>query len=271
MSASARALEIRGLRKVFKGSGRHAPSTVAVDKVDFVLRAGTCLAIAGESGSGKSTIARILVGLETATSGDILVAGQPWQPPSRRAQRQVHARAIQMVFQDPYSSLDPRQTIGSVLHEVLAVHGLHRDQPDARVRQLLEQVGLDPEIAKARPRALSGGQRQRAAIGRALAAEPDVVILDEAVAALDVSVQAQILNLLMDLRDSTPVSYLLISHDLAVVRHLADDCLVLRRGEVVERGPTHQVLDKPQHPYTQKLRASVPGPQWRHRTIGAAP
>jgi ABC-type glutathione transport system ATPase component len=167
------------------------------------------------------------------------------------------------VFQDPYSSLDPRQPVDAVLDEVLRLHGsLSPRARRDRVAELVDLVGLDERQGRALPRALSGGQRQRVAIARALAAEPEVIILDESVAALDVSIQAQILNLLADVQERLGVSYLLISHDLAVVRQLTDGVVVMHRGRIVEEGTTDSVLDDPQHPYTQRLRASVPGPGW---------
>ncbi|HET6876029.1 MAG TPA: ATP-binding cassette domain-containing protein [Jatrophihabitans sp.] len=251
-------LEVTGLRKEFG-------DLVAVDNVSLRLPAGRSLAIVGESGSGKTTVARMLVGLERPTAGTIVVCGQDRSRPSRSARtRRRRGRQVQIVFQDPYTSLDPRQSAESAIAEVLRLH--QRTAPGDRARrvaELTELVGLDARQARALPRGLSGGQRQRVAIARALAAEPRVLILDESVAALDVSIQAQVLNTLADIRDRTGVSYVLISHDLAVVRQLTDDAIVLRRGQVVEQGPTSSVLDHPQHEYTQLLRASVPRPGWK--------
>jgi ABC-type glutathione transport system ATPase component len=241
----------------------------AVDDVSFSVEAGRSLALVGESGSGKTTVAKMIVGLERPTAGSITACGRDRSRPARSAaERRARGAEVQIVFQDPYTSLDPRQTVRSAIAEIVAMHGAARGQ---RVDELLHLVGLDARQAEALPRNLSGGQRQRAAIARALAAEPRLLILDESVAALDVSIQAQVLNLLMDIRDATGVSYVLISHDLAVVRQLTDDAIVLRRGQVVEAGPTADVLDHPTHPYTQLLRASVPGPGWQLPTRGAAP
>ena len=237
----------------------------AVDDVSFSVPAGESLAIVGESGSGKTTIARMIVGLERPTSGTITACGHDRSRPARSARdRRRRGGEVQIVFQDPYTSLDPRQSAADAIDEVLR---LHRGWPPARraerVAELVSLVGLDERQAQALPRALSGGQRQRVAIARALAAEPRVLLLDESVAALDVSIQAQVLNLLADIRDSTGVSYILISHDLAVVRQLAEHAIVLWRGRVVEQGPTAAVLDDPQHEYTKRLRASVPRPGWK--------
>ena len=240
---------------------------MAVDDVSFALTAGRSLAIVGESGSGKSTIARMIVGLERPTTGTITACGADRSRPARSAKdRQRRGREVQIVFQDPYTSLDPRQSAEATIDEVLKLHkGWPAEQRRQRIDGLVELVGLDKRQAQAFPRALSGGQRQRVAIARALAAEPQVLILDESVAALDVSIQAQVLNLLADIRDETAVSYILVSHDLAVVRQLTDDTIVLRRGTVVERGLTADVLDDPQHSYTQLLRSSVPRPGWKPR------
>ena len=260
---SEHVLEVTGLRKEFG-------DLVAVDDVSFAVPGAGSLAIVGESGSGKTTIARMIVGLERPTKGKIEACGQDRSVPARSsAQRRRRGREVQIVFQDPYTSLDPRQTAQATIDEVLRLHhGWPAEQRRDRIAELTGLVGLDDRQARALPRALSGGQRQRVAIARALAAEPRVLILDESVAALDVSIQAQVLNLLADIRDSTGVSYVLISHDLAVVRQLTSDVIVLHRGVVVERGTTGSVLDDPQHAYTKRLRASVPRPGWKPRRGG---
>jgi ABC-type glutathione transport system ATPase component len=252
-------LRAEGLRKVYG-------ETVAVDDVGFEVGGGESLAIVGESGSGKTTVARMIVGLTRPTAGTIVACGRDRSTPARSAsERRRRGAEIQIVFQDPYSSLNPRQTAEQTLNEVLRLHGGGRNAEErrARIATLGELVGLDARVLRALPGALSGGQRQRIAIARALAAEPRLIILDESVAALDVSIQAQILNLLSDIREETGVSYILISHDLAVVRQLTQDALVMRGGCVVERGPTQQILDDPQDPYTQLLRSSVPRRGWK--------
>ena len=258
-------LEVSHLTKKFA-------NFTAVDDVSFSVPAGESLAIVGESGSGKTTIARMIVGLERPTSGTITACGHDRSRPARSARdRRRRGGEVQIVFQDPYTSLDPRQSAAGAIDEVLRLHhGWPPARRAERVAELVALVGLDERQAQALPRALSGGQRQRVAIARALAAEPRVLVLDESVAALDVSIQAQVLNLLADIRDSTGVSYVLISHDLAVVRQLAEHAIVLWRGRVVEQGPTAAVLDDPRHEYTKRLRASVPRPGWKPTRRAAA-
>jgi len=246
---------------------------VAVDGVSFDVAPASSLAIVGESGSGKTTVAKMIVGLERPTSGTIVACGNDRSRPARStALRRARGREVQIVFQDPYTSLDPRQTVARTLDEVVRLH--QHLEPAARrerVRALATLVGLDARQTRALPRELSGGQRQRVAIARALAAEPRILILDEAVAALDVSIQAQVLNLLADIREQTGVSYVLISHDLAVVRQITEETIVMRDGKVVEKGSTEQVLDFPQEAYTRLLRESVPRPGWRPvRRLAAA-
>ncbi|MCG6497986.1 ABC transporter ATP-binding protein [Kitasatospora sp. A2-31] len=257
-------------RPVLEAVGLHRAygSIRAVDDVSFSLAEGGSLGVVGESGSGKTTTARIVVGLERADSGRVLVHGRD-RTEHRRADRLARAREVQMVFQDPYQSLDPRTTVGAVLRETLRLHFPDADHP-RRIAELLDQVGLGEREAGALPRQLSGGQRQRVAIARALAVEPAVLVLDEAVAALDVSVQAQILNLLADIREQTGIGYLFITHDLGVVRCVTDDVIVMRHGEVVESGRTSEVLARPRHPYTRLLLDSVPRPGWDPRSIVAA-
>ena len=262
-------VEVLDLRKVFQPRASlwgRTEAVVAVAGISFSVRPGESLAIVGESGSGKTTIARMLVGLERPTSGVIRVLGRN-RATGRltAAERRTRSREIQIVFQDPYSSLDPRQRIADCIEEVVTLHfpSLDRAQRADRVTEALARVGLPARAAASYPRALSGGQRQRVAIARALAAEPRILVLDESVASLDVSIQAQILNLLADIRDDTGISYVLISHDLAVVRQVTENAIVMKSGEVVERGPTATILDAPGHPYTRRLLAAVPRPGWK--------
>ncbi|MFB7783255.1 ABC transporter ATP-binding protein [Streptomyces vinaceus] len=258
-------LEAVGLRRAYG-------PVQAVDDVSFRLAEGGSLGIVGESGSGKTTTARIVVGLEHADGGRVLVHGRDRggrAGPRGKAGRLARAREVQMVFQDPFLSLDPRTTVGGALRETLRLHFPDADH-GRRIAELLDQVGLGAREADALPRQLSGGQRQRVAIARALAVEPAVLVLDEAVAALDVSVQAQILNLLADIREQTGIGYLFITHDLGVVRCVTDDVVVMRSGRIVEAGPTAQVLAAPEHPYTRLLLESVPRPGWDPQGIAAA-
>ncbi|HEU5027223.1 MAG TPA: ATP-binding cassette domain-containing protein [Spirillospora sp.] len=234
----------------------------AVDGVGFELMPGASLGIVGESGSGKTTTARILAGLDEPTSGTVLLDGEPVTGRSRRA-RLRRARLLQMIFQDPYGSFDPRQSIAASIAEPMRLHlpGTAADRR-ARVAELLDQVGLSERAGASLPRDLSGGQRQRAAIARALGIRPRVLVLDEAVAALDVSIQAQILTLLDGLRRDTGIAYVFVSHDLAVVRHITDTAVVMRHGRIVERGDTERILREPRHPYTRLLLDSIPAPGW---------
>ncbi|GAA1352465.1 ABC transporter ATP-binding protein [Streptomyces beijiangensis] len=261
-------LQVSGLRKTYRSG---ASELVAVDDLSFTLTAGGALGIVGESGSGKTTTARMLIGLERPDAGQILVQGEPLAATVRgKAARLARAKAVQIVFQDPYLSLDGRISIGATLDGVLRLHG-HRDPAAraARSRELLAQVGLGERESASLPRKLSGGQRQRAAIARALAVEPAVLVLDEAVSALDVSVQAQVLNLLTDIRRSTGIGLVFVSHDLAVVRYVCDEALVLYRGRTMEHRPVADLLNSPGHPYTQLLLASVPRPGWDPDSISS--
>ena len=256
------AVRVVGLSKTFQTRGRGGSEAVhAVRDVSFSVPRGACLGIAGESGSGKSTVARMMVGLEVPTDGEIWVDSSRLPEPPRTADRRAHARRVQMVFQDPYSSLDPRQTIAAAIDEVQRVHFQRAAAARRRrVLELLDAVGVGERYADALPRWLSGGQRQRLAIARALAAEPAVLVLDEAVSALDVSTQAQILNLLSDLRTEFSLTYIFISHDLAVIRQISDEVLVLYRGRLMEHASAESLFTQPANPYTQLLLDSVPRP-----------
>jgi oligopeptide/dipeptide ABC transporter ATP-binding protein len=228
----------------------------AVDGVDMRIERGEALALVGESGSGKSTLARALTGLLQPDGGQIKLDGKPLR--SRRRSRSDQ-RKIQMVFQDPYSSLNPRLTVGGMLHELLRVHRIvPRSEVRTYSRELLSLVGLGEDALHAYPRQFSGGQRQRVAIARALALRPELLVADEPVSALDVSVQATILNLLQDLRSELGLTLLLISHNLAVVRHLCDRVAVMYLGRIIEVAPTETLFDSPQHPYTIGLLAAIP-------------
>jgi oligopeptide/dipeptide ABC transporter ATP-binding protein len=236
----------------------------AVAGVSIRLDDGETLGVVGESGCGKSTLAKLLVRLEEPSGGRVLLDGVDVTAASARELRAIRRR-IQLVFQDPYSSLDPRRTVGDTLGEVLVAHHLHGDREAraARVAELMEMVGLGPGLVRSYPHEMSGGQRQRVGIARALAVEPRVLLLDEPVSALDVSVRAEIMNLLVRLRDQLGLSYVFISHDVAMVRHLSDRVAVMYLGRVVETGSWKTVVDQPLHPYTQALRDAVPVPDPR--------
>jgi peptide/nickel transport system ATP-binding protein len=259
-------LEVDGVEKSFGSpDGLRRP---AVDGVSFRLHAGESLGIVGESGSGKTTTAHLVMGLLAPDAGEIQLLGRPWSALPERGRRPVRRR-IQLVQQDPLGSFDPRYTVGQIIGAALGAHGrrgvhAHRD----RLVQLLELVGLAPEMLDRRPRQLSGGQRQRVAIARALAPEPEVIVCDEPVSALDVSVQEQILDLFDDLQQRLGVALLFISHDLGVVRRICDRVLVMRGGEVVESGPVAEVFRAPSHPYTQALLTALPRPQDALATSG---
>jgi oligopeptide transport system ATP-binding protein len=247
------AIEVRGAVKHYRTPGRG--DVHALDDVSITVGRGKVLGIVGESGCGKSTLARVVTRLERLDAGTVEVLGQRVDNASGAALRQLR-RDIQLVFQDPYTSLDPRQRIGSALSEILTVHRLPAG--GGQVAELLETVGLPAATADRYPHQLSGGQRQRVGIARALAVRPQVLVLDEPVSALDVSVRAEIINLLARLRTELGLTFVFISHDLGMVRHLADEIAVMYLGKIVEYGPWDVVSDAPRHPYTRGLHDAVP-------------
>lgn len=256
-----------GLKKAYATAGA---TTVALDDVSFTLGRGTTLGIVGESGSGKSTAASVVLGLTKPDAGEVLLDGAPWSVlPERRRRSERHR--IQLISQDPLGSFDPRANVESILCEALATVGTPRNERRERAALLLKQVGLDTAHLGRHPLELSGGQRQRVAISRALATDPEVIVCDEAVSALDVSIQAQVLDLLVDLQNQLGVSLLFISHDLGVIRHIADEVLVMRRGRVVEAGVTESVFTNPGHEYTRELIAAIPTLHTRPRVAAAQP
>ena len=257
--ASDPLLQVTDLTVEF-GRKRRLPPLLALDRVSLSVSPGETLGLVGESGSGKTTLALAVLGLVPVTSGRIRFAGHDLTAIPRRSGRIVR-RDLQVVFQDPYSSLNPARTVGQSLSEPLSAAGpASRSQTRSLVASMLDQVGLPSDSAERYPAEFSGGQRQRIAIARALMVAPKLVICDEPVSALDLSIQAQILNLLADLQRTLSVGYLFISHDLAVVRHLCARVTVLRRGQVVETGPAETVCHRPTHPYTQALLAAAPSP-----------
>jgi oligopeptide transport system ATP-binding protein len=238
---------------------RHTDDVRAVDDVSFIVEQGTTVGLVGESGSGKSTIGKTLLKLVRANAGRVLYQGQDILPLPESAYR-PYRREMQMIFQDPFGSLNPRHTIHQIVAEALEIHfpAMDRAQRRERVAELLRQVGLKPEMMERYPHEFSGGQRQRIGIARALAVKPQFIVCDEPVSALDVSVQAQIVNLLQDLQDELKLTYLFIAHDLAVVEHISDHVLVMYRGKIVESAPAEAIYENPQHEYTRKLLAAVP-------------
>jgi peptide/nickel transport system ATP-binding protein len=236
-----------------------APGKVhALNGVSFTVEAGRSLGIVGESGSGKSTLARLVMALDHPTSGTVRLMGRDLHTLPREELRRAR-RDFQMVFQDPYGSLDPRQSVRRIVAEPLSAQGdVSRDEQHARAREVIEAVGLRPNDLDKYPHEFSGGQRQRIAIARALITRPRLIVADEPVSALDVSVQAQVLNLMQDLQAQFGITYMLISHDLAVVHHLCDDVAVLWQGRIVEQGPPERLFDAAEHPYTRALLAAVP-------------
>ena len=260
-AAAQTVIDVRGVRKEFRlKTGLFASKALhAVRDVSFALARGRTVGLVGESGSGKTTLGMLLIRLLEASAGEVRFEGTDLLSLSDR-QMMTYRRRIQVIFQNPYASLNPRFTIGQILSEPMRVHRLGADEAERleRTRQLLRRVELPADAIHKYPHEFSGGQRQRIAIARALAVEPEVIICDESVSALDVSVQATVLNLLLDLQEERGLAYLFISHDLAVVKYMADEILVMREGEVVERGPSDELFSAPQHDYTKRLLGAIP-------------
>ncbi len=268
-------LEVHDLVKEFPIRGgllqREVATVSAVAGVSFSVDRGKTLGLVGESGCGKSTTGRVLLGLIPATSGSVQFEGDEVVGKSGRALRAMRAKA-QIVFQDPYASLNPRMTVRAIIEEPMRIHGVEKAERDHRFSTLLDRCHLKPEFANRYPHEFSGGQRQRIGIARALALEPDLIVLDEPVSALDVSIQAGVVNLLEDLQDELGLAYVFIAHDLSVVRHLCDDVAVMYLGKIVEMGDRTTVYETPMHPYTQALLSAVPVPdprkeRQRHRIV----
>ncbi len=264
-------LEVRGLHMHFPVTegivfSRKVGEVKAVDGIDFTVRRGETLGLVGESGCGKTTTGRCILRLEKPTAGEIVYDGVDIAKMERKDLLALRRR-IQVIFQDPYSSLNPRMKVGDIIAEPIMVHGIERDaaRRNTRVRELLSVCGLDPKFADRYPHEMSGGQRQRVGIARALALEPEFIVCDEAVSALDVSIQAQVINLLEDLRGRFGLTYLFIAHDLSVVRHLCQRVAVMYLGRVVELADCDELFDNPLHPYTQALVGGGAGARPEHR------
>jgi oligopeptide/dipeptide ABC transporter ATP-binding protein len=250
-------LEVRDLSVHYRGR-RRSSAIKALDRIDLTLDSGTAIGVVGESGSGKSTLAKAILGLAPIHSGSIRLAGKDITFLNSKSRREF-SRILQVVFQDPSSSLNPYITVGTTIEEPLRVHGINnREELNQRIGKVLDQVGLPPDVVNRYPGQFSGGQKQRIAIARALIINPQLIICDEVVSALDLSIQAQILNLLAELQKSFQLSYLFISHDVAVVRYICNQVIVLYQGRVMESGATAVVTSRPGHPYTRELIASSP-------------
>lgn len=257
-------LDIRNVEVTYKGKGLKKDFK-ALKGVSLDIRPGECVGLVGESGSGKTTLGRAVLGLAPVTGGEILFNGEDIAH-ANRAERKELSRDIQVVFQDPYSSLNPSMTIEQILAEPLTVRTWTKDAASKRVRELLDAVGLPSDAADRRPKEFSGGQRQRIAIARALALDPKLIVCDEPVSALDLTTQARVLDLFLEIQQRTGVAYLFISHDLAVVRHLSHRVAVMYQGEIVEWGKGEQVTTDPQHPYTKRLMMAAPVPNPAEQT-----
>lgn len=252
-------LEVTDLEVAYPGKGFRAKPFQALKGVSLDIRPGETVGLVGESGSGKTTLGRAVLGLAPVTGGSIRYDGQEIGHLTRRERRALSSE-IQVVFQDPYSSLNPSLTIEQILAEPLTARGVDTKEAKGRVRDLLDRVGLPADAARRLPREFSGGQRQRVAIARALALDPKLIVCDEPVSALDLSTQARVLDLFIEIQERTGVAYLFISHDLAVVRHISHRVAVMYHGELVETGDGDQVTARPQHPYTQRLFLAAPVP-----------
>jgi ABC-type oligopeptide transport system ATPase subunit len=256
-------LDVRGLTKVYRrrqGLFGQASEVRAIDRVSFAVEEGETFGLVGESGSGKTTTGRCILRLIEPTSGEVAFKGQDVLALDRRTLREAR-RHMQMVFQDPYSSLNPRMRVETIVEEPLVIHRIGTKAERARrVAELLAHVGLDPELRRRYPREFSGGQRQRIGLARALALNPSLIIADEPVSALDVSIQAQVINLLVDLQARFALTYLLIAHDLRLVRHVCTRVAVMYRGRIVEMGTTEAVYERAEHAYTRALLSAVPQP-----------
>ncbi|MEU6379032.1 ATP-binding cassette domain-containing protein [Streptomyces sp. NPDC046909] len=263
-------LEVSDLCVTYPGRGFRARPHEVLHGVSLTVGQGETLGVVGESGSGKTTIGRSVLGLATPSGGTVRFRGHDITHAGRKERRAL-ARDIQVVFQDPYSSLNPALTIGDILGEPLVVQGTAAGEARQRVAELLDQVGLPKDAAQRLPREFSGGQRQRVAIARALAPAPQLIVCDEPVSALDLTTQARVLELLIDIQRRTGVAYLFISHDLAVIRHISHRVSVIHRGDIVETGPAGEITTTPQHPYTQRLLLAAPvaNPAEQHRRRAA--
>lgn len=256
-------LEVKGLKKyypIYSGLFRNEVGVIkAVDDISFSIEKGRVLGMVGESGSGKSTAARAAIRLIEPTAGETLFLGQSLMNLTQAQLKNIR-KEIQIVFQDPYASLNPRKTIVESMGEALLYHGMvqSEDEKRERVADVLRKVGLSPEVMERYPHEFSGGQQQRICIGRAIALNPKLIVCDEAVSALDVSIQAQILNLLIELKETLHLSYLFISHDLSVIRHISDHVVVMLKGQIVESAPTKELFDDPKNAYTKSLLAAIP-------------